>query len=98
MKSEDEGFAPDPSYMRVQISARFNRRLVKVLKGMAEYMDMPFSALLESIAVTALQGGCLFNEELVKRGEELQKFYGFDEYLDSLAEATEGKEGEEEEE
>lgn len=98
MNPPDEPFQPDPSYYRMQISARFDRRLVKVLKGTAEYLDMSFSNLLEGIAVAALHGQCFFGPEVLKHTDKLQSIYGFDKYLDELGDAAEeeGEEGEEE--
>ena len=36
---------------RVQLGARMEKRLVKVLKGLAEYLDMPLGELLEGMAL-----------------------------------------------
>ncbi len=55
---ERQSFASDPLFIKVQLGIRINKRVVKVLKATAEYMDMP-SALIESMAVTAFQGQCI---------------------------------------
>jgi hypothetical protein len=82
----------------VQVNIRMNRSLLKVLKATAEYLDMPFSGLMESIAVNALDGACLFGPDLMKPIQQFKKIYGMDAMLDALAEAAEGHGLEDEEE
>jgi hypothetical protein len=47
---------------RVQTGVRMERRLIKVLKGLAEYLDVSFGELLEGIALHALDGAPAFRE------------------------------------
>jgi len=71
-------------FQRVQLGLRMNKRVVKVLKATAEYMDMPLSALIESMAVTALEGGCIFGPDVMKRIEQFKEIYGLNEMLEAL--------------
>jgi hypothetical protein len=68
---------------RVQTGVRIEKRLLKVLKGFAEYHDMTLGDLLEGIVLHAFDGKCPFREESLRRIEDLKKFYGLD--LDSSA-------------
>ena len=72
--------------------------VVKVLKGTAEYLDMPFSDLLESMAVTALDGHCFFGADALKQIAQLSKIYGLEDYLDALASAARDEDEDDEEE
>ena len=68
---------------RVQTGVRMEKRILKVLKGFAEYHDMTLGDLLEGIVLHAFDGKCPFGAESLKRIKELKKFYGLD--LDSRA-------------
>lgn len=68
---------------RVQTGVRIEKRLLKVLKGFAEYHDLTLGDLLEGIVLYAFEGKCPFSEESLKRIQELKKFYGLD--LDASA-------------
>lgn len=67
------------------------KRIVKVLKGLAEYHDMTLGDLLEGIVLHAFDGKCAFQPESLARIRDLKKFYHLD--LDSTAshKLTEGK-------
>src|SRR5215831_3127639 len=68
---------------RVQTGVRLEKRLLKVLKGFAEYHDLTLGDLLEGIVLHAFDGKCPFSEESLRRIRDLKKFYGLD--LDSSA-------------
>ena len=68
---------------RVQTGVRMEKRLLKVLKGLAEYHDMSLGDLLEGIVLHAFDGKTPFSGESLKRIQDLKKFYGLD--LDSSA-------------
>lgn len=68
---------------RVQTGVRMEKRILKVLKGFAEYRDMTLGDLLEGIVLHAFDGKCPFSAESLKRIKELKKFYDLD--LDSRA-------------
>jgi hypothetical protein len=63
---------------RVQTGVRMEKRLLKVLKGFAEYKDMTLGDLLEGIVLHAFDGKCPFGRESLTRIRELRKFYGLD--------------------
>jgi hypothetical protein len=48
---------------RVQIGARMEKSLVKVLRGLADYLDLSLGDLLEGITLHALEGKAPFSEE-----------------------------------
>ena len=68
---------------RVQTGVRIEKRLLKVLKGFAEYHDLTLGDLLEGIVLHAFDGKCPFSEESLRKIRDLKKFYGLD--LDSSA-------------
>jgi len=68
---------------RVQTGVRMEKRLLKVLKGFAEYHDMTLGDLLEGIVLHAFDGKTPFSAVSLERIQELKKFYDFD--LDSGA-------------
>jgi hypothetical protein len=63
---------------RIQTGVRMERRVVKVLKAMAEYLDMSLGDLLEGIVLHAFEGKAPFGQESMKRIAELKKIYGLD--------------------
>jgi hypothetical protein len=66
---------------RVQTGVRMEKRLLKVLKGFAEYHDLTLGDLLEGIVLHSFDGKCPFSQESLQRIQDLKKFYGLD--LDS---------------
>lgn len=68
---------------RVQTGVRMEKRLLKVLRALADYLDLSLGDLLEGIVLHAFDGKCPFNA--ARRGQirELKKFYGLD--LDARA-------------
>jgi hypothetical protein len=68
---------------RVQTGVRLEKRLLKVLKGLAEYHDLSLGDLLEGIVLHAFDGKCAFEAESLARIRDLKKFYGLT--LDSRA-------------
>ena len=68
---------------RVQTGVRIEKRLLKVLKGFAEYHDLTLGDLLEGIVLHAFDGKCPFSEDSLRKIRDLKKFYGLD--LDSSA-------------
>jgi len=64
---------------RVQTGVRMERRIVKVLKGLAEYHDVSLGDLLEGIVLHAFEGKAPFTSEASRgRIESLKKVYGLD--------------------
>lgn len=68
---------------RVQTGVRIEKRILKVLKGFAEYHDMSVGDLLEGIVLHAFDGQTPFSPASLEKIRELKKFYGLD--LDSGA-------------
>ncbi len=68
---------------RVQTGVRMEKRLVKVLKGLAEYHDISLGDLLEGIVLHAFDGKCAFSKESLQVVAELKKVYGLE--IDSTA-------------
>lgn len=68
---------------RVQTGVRLEKRLLKVLKGVAEIKDLTLGDLLEGILLHAFEGKCPFGRDTLRRIAELKKVYGLD--LDASA-------------
>ena len=63
---------------RVQIGVRIEKRMVKVLKGLAEYHDLALGDLLEGIVLHAFEGRPPFQEESLRKIAQLKEVYGMD--------------------
>jgi hypothetical protein len=63
---------------RVQVGARMEKTLVKVLKGLAEYLNISLGDLLEGMALHALEGKAPFSKETLKQVERLKNVYGLE--------------------
>jgi hypothetical protein len=63
---------------RVQTGVRLEKRLLKVLKGLAEIKDMTLGDLLEGIVLHAFDGKCPFGRDTLRRIAELKKVYGLE--------------------
>lgn len=61
---------------RVQTGVRLEKRLLKVLKALAELKDMSLGDLLEGMALHAFEGKSAFGEETVAQIAALKKVYG----------------------
>jgi hypothetical protein len=66
---------------RVQTGVRLEKRLLKVLKALAEYHDLSLGDLLEGIVLHAFDGKCPFDEDSRRRIADIKRIYGLD--LDS---------------
>jgi predicted DNA-binding ribbon-helix-helix protein len=76
---------------RVQTGVRIEKRLLKVLKGLAEYHDMTLGDLLEGIVLHSFEGKAPFNDKNLQKIKELKSIYELNlTYKDShkLVEAT----------
>jgi hypothetical protein len=67
-----------PAVQRVQTGVRMEKRLVKVLKALAELYDSSLGDLLEGIVLHAFEGRSPFSAESLRRIAELQRIYGLD--------------------
>jgi len=63
---------------RVQTGVRLEKRLLKVLKGLAECLDLSLGDLIEGIVLHAFEGKAPFGEATLKRIEQLKVVYGLD--------------------
>ncbi|PYQ30082.1 MAG: hypothetical protein DMF56_10185 [Acidobacteria bacterium] len=63
---------------RQQIGVRIEKRLMKVLKGLAEYHDISLGDLLEGIVLHTFEGKAPFGKESIRKIGELKKVYGLD--------------------
>jgi hypothetical protein len=61
---------------RVQTGVRLEKRLLKVLKAVAELKDMSLGDLLEGIVLHAFEGALPFSEQTLKEIEQFRKIYG----------------------
>jgi hypothetical protein len=61
---------------RVQLGVRMEKRMVKVLKGLAEYHDISLGDLLEGIVLHAFENMTPFSEETLQRIAQLKEVYG----------------------
>lgn len=61
---------------RVQTGVRMEKRLLKVLKGLAELKDLSLGDLLEGIVLHAFEGKCAFSPQTQKEIAKLRSIYG----------------------
>lgn len=61
---------------RVQTGVRIEKRLLKVLKAIAEQKDMTLGDLLEGIVLHAFEGKAPFSQQTLKEIEQFRKLYG----------------------
>jgi hypothetical protein len=77
--------APVPSLIieRMQTGVRLEKRVLKVLKALAELRDLSLGDLIEGIVLHAFEGKAPFSPETLKKIGELKRIYGLD--LDASA-------------
>jgi hypothetical protein len=61
---------------RVQTGVRIEKRLLKVLKGLAELKDLTLGDLLEGIVLHAFEGKTPFSKATLAQIAELKRIYG----------------------
>jgi hypothetical protein len=61
---------------RVQTGVRLEKRMLKVLKAVAELKDMSLGDLLEGVVLHAFEGKTPFSSETLKEIEQFKKIYG----------------------
>src|SRR5580765_3102615 len=66
---------------RIQTGVRMEKRIIKVLKALAEYFDITLGDLLEGIVLHAFDGKTPFSSESLAHIKELKRIYKLD--LDS---------------
>ena len=60
---------------RIQTGVRMERRLLKVLKALAEYKNMTLGDLLEGIVLHAFEGKAPFSAQTQRKIAELKGIY-----------------------
>jgi hypothetical protein len=63
---------------RVQTGVRIEKRLLKVLKALADYHDLTLGDLLEGIVLHAFDGKAAFSEDSLKRIQDLKRVFKLD--------------------
>jgi hypothetical protein len=61
---------------RIQTGVRIEKRLLKVLKAVAELKDLSLGDLLEGIVLHAFEGKSAFSAQTLKEIEQLRSIYG----------------------
>ena len=61
---------------RVQSGFRIEKRILKVLKALAEYHDITLGDLIEGIVLHAFEGKSAFESDSLNRIAELKRIYG----------------------
>ena len=63
---------------RVQTGVRIEKRMLKVLKALAEYFDISLGDLLEGIVLHSFEGSSPFHEDMLSRIDTLKQVYDMD--------------------
>lgn len=68
----------DQPVKRVQTGVRIEERMLKVLKALAEYLDLSLGDLLEGIVLHAFEGQAPFTPTTLEKIGQLRSVYGLD--------------------
>ena len=63
---------------RVQTGVRMEKRLLKVLKGLAEYLEMSVGDLLEGVVLHSFENKTPFGDATLQKIEQLRGVYDLD--------------------
>ena len=63
---------------RTQTGVRIEKRILKVLKALADLLDLSLGDLLEGIVLHAFDGKAAFSPETRKKIGELKRIYGLE--------------------
>lgn len=74
MSKPDDHTQPDIE--RLPIGVRMEKRMIKVLKALAEYHDITLADLLEGIVLHAFENIPPFSDETLRRIAQLKDVYG----------------------
>jgi hypothetical protein len=74
---------PPLAVERIQTGVRLEKRLLKVLKALADYHDLTLGDLLEGIVLHAFDGKAPFSEDSLQRIRDLKRVFKLD--LDASA-------------
>ena len=76
---------------RVQTGVRIEKRILKVLKALAEALDMSLGDLLEGMTLHCFEGKKPFSAETLGKIEQLKAVYDLDLTATDSHKLTEGK-------
>ncbi|MBL8765993.1 MAG: hypothetical protein JNL94_01425 [Planctomycetes bacterium] len=76
-KKPDSG-GPSRDVERVQTGLRIEKRILKVLKGVAEMHDLGLGDLIEGIVLHAFDGKAPFSKPTLQQIARLKEVYGLD--------------------
>ena len=79
---------------RVQTGVRIEKRLMKVLKALAEQLDISLGDLLEGMALHCFEGKVPFSEETLSKIEKLKDVYELDLTADDSHKLDDGEDDE----
>ncbi len=63
---------------RVQTGLRIEKRLLKVLKGLAEHLDLSVAEVIEGMSLHAFEGKAPFSQTTLEKIEQLKAVYDLD--------------------
>ncbi len=66
------------SIERVQTGIRLEKRLLKVMKALAEHLDMPVAELIEGMTLHCFEGKTPFGPETLQKIQMLREVYELD--------------------
>lgn len=69
---------PSHKVERVQTGVRIEKRMLKVLKGLAEFLDITLGDLLEGIVLHAFDGRAPFSKKSLEAIQQLRRLYELD--------------------
>jgi hypothetical protein len=72
----DKDPTPSVEVERVQTGVRMEKRILKVLKAVAELKDLSLGDLLEGVVLHAFEGKAPFSPQTLKEIEQFKKIYG----------------------
>ncbi len=63
---------------RIQTGMRIEKRMVKVLKALAEYLDISLGDLMEGIVLHTFEGKAPFSDKTIQKIADLKNIYDLD--------------------
>lgn len=72
------GASPNLTIERVQTGVRIEKRLLKVLKALADYHDLSLGDLIEGIVLHSFEGKPPFSEESMGKIADLKRVFQLD--------------------
>ena len=81
-----------PNIERIQTGVRIEKRLIKVMKALAERLDVPLGELIEGVMLHAMDGRTPFSESTLREIALLRQVYGLSLTADDAHRLTENGE------